>query len=46
MYHAESFEMALFIREYMTTNYPDIDIFVVCNGFGYYSKTMRGLWGK
>jgi hypothetical protein len=35
VFHPEKFKEALFIREYMESFYPNIDIFIVCKGFIY-----------
>jgi len=33
VFHPTKFKDALFIREYMTSHYADIDIFIICEGF-------------
>ena len=35
MFHPVNFEDALFIREYMETNYSNINIFIIVKGFIY-----------
>jgi hypothetical protein len=43
LYHPETLEDAIFIREYMEKTYPEIDIAILIKGFMYYSKTMKNM---